>query len=749
MPAPLPESEIDDEGKPDTDSDKLSEVHERALTRFDSVALPQQEMRAQSLEARRFVSIPGAMWEGAFGEEYENAPRAEVDRITKSLEKIETDYRENRVMVDFVPSNDNADEMTAETLDGLYRADSYHYKAMQARDNGFQEGIRGGFGAWRLTTGYADACDPDSDAQRVNPGMTIVDADQSVYFDPASKLYDKSDAKWAFIITADMKADAEARWGVEKCVPWPTDQWRWSWDWYRPETVQIAEYFEVEDAGDTLIVMTNPLTDEEQRFFSSQIERGTISDLQAQGWKKRERKVKRDRIHKYILNGTDVLKDCGYIAGDCIPIVPFYGRRDFVDNMERWRGHVGKLQDPQRIFNSAISSVVETNARAPFQVPIVAPEQMTPAIAEQWARGNIDRTPFRYLLPLYDKEGGIVRAGPDQMLPPPQVQPGTAALLQFTGSFFDDENQNADQVKANTSADAMDIAAARVDAKSGIYLDNMRQSVQREGEIYHALARDVYFEPDRKVETMTDDEQDGVATLHEPHTDENGVFRIRNDLRCGRYKVVATVQEATATKRQRTVREALNVGQIAGELGDTELGQAALLTAMMNMDGEGMQDLQKFARNKALGIGLTKPTPEEQQQIAQAQQAQGQGQPSPADQALIAQTSELMSKTQLNQAAAAEKVASAGLKNAQAVAVGGPEQAPDAPTGLSAANDVVDIHEKVASADLKSAQAEHLRQQMGHQRIMTGEELAQAEHQREMDRRAADLADKSSEERAA
>jgi hypothetical protein len=33
----------------------------------------------------------------------------------------------------------------------------------------------------------------------------IADADQRVYFDGNSKLYDKSDAKWAFVLTADSR----------------------------------------------------------------------------------------------------------------------------------------------------------------------------------------------------------------------------------------------------------------------------------------------------------------------------------------------------------------------------------------------------------------------------------------------------------------------------------------------------------------------------------------------------------------
>lgn len=103
---------------------------------------------------------------------------------------------------------------------------------------------------------------------------------------------------------------------------------------------------------------------------------------------------------------------------------------------------------------------------------------------------------------------------------------------------------------------------------------------------------------------------------------------------------------------------------------------------------------------------------------------------------------ELASKAQLNNAKAIQTIADAHLKTAQAEAVGGPEAVPDTPSGLDHANNVVDLTEKAASARLKNAQADHLIHGMHHQTIKTGAELAQQEHQREMDRRAQDAAER-------
>src|SRR6185312_6430380 len=101
--------------------------------------------------------------------------------------------------------------------------------------------------------------------------------------------------------------------------------------------------------------------------------------------------------------------------------------------------------------------------------------------------------------------------------------------------------------------EAMDIAATRTDAKSAIYMDNMRQSVQRWGEIYASMIREIAVEEGRKYPTLGENGEEGEAVLLEPHTDELGKYTIRNDLAKGKYKVIADVTEATATRRDKTV----------------------------------------------------------------------------------------------------------------------------------------------------------------------------------------------------
>jgi hypothetical protein len=616
-----PDADADNEAV-ETDGDKLKEVHERALKRFDAAAVPQAEIRAHALLCRRFISIPGAMWEGEWGDQFANSIRVEIDKLSKGVEKLVQDYRSNRIVPDFRPSGPNSDPETANTLDGLHRADSYHFKAQQARDNAYEEGVAGGFGAWRLVNELADEFDLESDEQRINPGAIIVDADQRVYFDPNAKAYDKSDAKHGFVLTAVAReAFEEEHPGC--AADWPESRISTIFEWYTPDVVIKAEYYEVEEHTDTLVVFKHKLSDEEQRMWQDELEDGESADLKARGWVRSSQKRMRRQVRKYVMTGAEVLEDCGFIAGDKIPVVPFYCKRWFVDNQERFRGHVSKRMDAQRIYNGKVSKLAETDALAPREKPIFLAEQMPPHLAELWSKQEQERHPYALVNPVYNADGSIAAMGPIGKIEPPSLDQVAATLLQIAAADLAEETDDgADEVVANTSAEAMDIAAARIDAKSEIPLDNMKQSVQREGEVYLGMCRDVYPEAGREVETMSEDGEDGTAVLRESYTDKRGANKVRNDFTQGKYKVVVDVTEATATRRDKTVKSMLHTAAVAAEAQDIELAQVAILSAVMNQDGEGTADVQKYARKRLVGMGVVEPNEEEQQQMDEAQQNQ-------------------------------------------------------------------------------------------------------------------------------
>jgi hypothetical protein len=348
-----------------------------------------------------------------------------------------------------------------------------------------------------------------------------------------------------------------------------------------------------------------------------------------------------------------------------------------------------------------LSKIAETSALSPREKPIFLAEQMPPHLAELWKNQELERHPYALVNPVLDPvTGGIAAMGPIGKVEPPSIAQTDATILQIAAGDLTEDDENAEEVKANVSADAMDIAATRVDAKSGIYLDNARQSVQREGEIYLDMAKEVYCEEGRAVETMSEEGDDGEAILHQDYTDQQGNHRVINDFATGKYKVICTVTEATATRRDKAVRAALNTAQAAQAVGDQELGTVALLTAVMNQDGEGTSDFQRYARKRLVAMGIVEPTDDEKVQMEQAAEQQQQPDPMAAVAAADAQLKGAQAQKAL--ADTDQSKAKTILTMAQAQALGGPEEAPDVPDGLRSA-------ETGAKIEKDLAQAAHLR----------------------------------------
>lgn len=668
------------------------EVHERAIKRMDAIWSVQQEERAECLDDRRFYSIRGAQWDDAWGQTFENAPRLEINKTHKEVIRILSDYRNNRIAVDFRPKDDG-DDATADILDGLFRADWEEGCGDEAADNAFEEKVGGGMGAWRLRTAYEDEGDPDNDCQRIcfDP---ITDADQRVFFDLDARRQDKSDAKFA-ILLSPMSPDS-----YEDAYPGaaPVDFEKppaATYEWFQPDTVTVAEYFEVTTVDAEKVVLENPVTQEEQTLLGADEEE--IADLKAMGWKiVRTRMVKKPKVTKYVLSGLEVLSE-EEVCGPNIPIVVDYGKRWFVENIERCAGHVRYAKDPQRLYNAEVSQLGEAASASPHEKPIFDPEQVK-GLENHWAQGNVERHPYALAHVLRNEDGSIVQAGPIGMVSPTQVPATVAALIQISGQDVADiigaTDQN-EQVPANTSAQAIELVHTRADAKTFIYLDNHKKAMRRCGEIWLGMRAEIYIEEGRKLPVLDDQGNRDYVTLGETSIDKSGAMKTL-DLATAKCDVIVDVGPSSQTRRDATVRSLVGMAEAAQS--DPELQNALLSTALMNMDGEGIEDIRKWIRNRLVMSGIVQPTDDEKEELAQAQQNQ---QPDPNQMLAQAKAEELG-------ASAFEKKAGGILKVAQAHALGGPAEAPEVPDGLERIHKVVQIRKTAAEADNLEQNAAHV-----------------------------------------
>ena len=618
------------------------------MSEFDTIQATMRDERLQCLEDRRFYSISGAQWEGNLYEQYLNKPKFEVNKVHLAVMRIINEYRNNRITVDFVSKDGTDDDKMADVCDGLFRSDEQDSGANEAYDNAFEEAVGGGFGAFRLRAVYEDEYDEENEKQRIRI-EPIYDADTTVFFDLDAKRQDKSDARMCYVLTA-MTPDAYREVWEDDPTTWPKGIEQVAFDWATPDVVYVAEVYRVEEASE-LIRIFQTLDGQEEKYSERDFEQDPELEtmLEAVGTKEvRQRRVKRRKVRKYIMSGSKVLEDSGYIAGDQIPIIPVYGKRWFVDNVERCMGHVRLAKDAQRLKNMQLSKLGEISALSTVEKPIFTPEQVA-GHEMMWSEDNLRNYPYLLLNTVTDANGGETLAGPVGYTKPPQIPPALAGLLQITEQDMSDllgKPDAAEEVVSNVSGKAVELIQQRLDMQTYIYMSNMAKAVKRCGEVWLSMARDIVVEPGRKMKSVGLGGELSSIEIGKPMLNpKTGEVEYENDLSNAKFDVAVDVGPASATKRSATVRALLGMIQIAP---DPETQQVLTSMAMMNMDGEGIGEVRAYFRDKLIKMGVIQPTEQEGEKLLAEMQAAQQ----PDPQALYLQAAAMEAQAKAGQAQA-------------------------------------------------------------------------------------------------
>ncbi|WP_444859202.1 portal protein [Serratia sp. (in: enterobacteria)] len=617
-------------------AETLEKKHERVMLRFDRAYTPQQDVREKCIEATRFARVPGGQWEGAtaagtkLDDQFEKYPKFEINKVATELNRIIAEYRNNRITVKFRPGDREASEELANKLNGLFRADYEETDGGEACDNAFDDAATGGFGCFRLTSMLVNEYDPMDDRQRIAI-EPIYDPSRSVWFDPDAKKYDKSDALWAFCMYSLSPEKYEAEYG--KTPPASLDistASLWNYDWFQPEVVYIAKYYEVRKESVDVISYQQPLTGEIATYDSDQIE--DIEDELAEAGfvEVARRSVKRRRVYVSVVDGQNFLEKPRRIPGEHIPLIPVYGKRWFIDDIERVEGHIAKAMDPQRLYNLQVSMLADTAAQDPGSIPIVGMKQIR-GLEKHWEARNKKRPAFLVLRELEDKAGNVIApATPAGYTQPAVMNQALATLLQQTSADIQEVtggSQAMQQMPSNVAQETVNNLMNRADMASFIYLDNMAKSLKRAGEVWLSMAREVYGS-EREVRVVNEDGTDDIALMNAQVVDrQTGRVVALNDLSTGRYDVTVDVGPSYTARRDATVSVLTNV--LNSMLPTDPLRPAIQGIIMDNLDGEGLEDFKEFNRKQLLTSGIAKPRNQEEQQIVQQAQMAAQSQPNP------------------------------------------------------------------------------------------------------------------------
>jgi Phage P22-like portal protein len=641
-----------------TKATRMAETHALALRRFDDAYQTNRDDRELARISRRFVNIRGAHWDWDARGQFKNRPKMEIDHISGAVQKVKNEYRKNTIAATFLPSDGTEAEALADACTSRYRADTQDARGKQARKQAFDDAVEGGIAGLRLRAEYEKG-----EHQRIclEP---ISDAEATLYFDPNAKMQDKSDAAYAFQIVPWTRAAFVDTYG-EEGASWPEGMVNrpvFQWFGISPDLVYVAEYFVKEERTDTWQVFENEITGETEEYLEEDVDDETEDRLTATGFVEIEpRKEDVDQVVKYILNGAKVLEDRQVIPGPNIPLIPQYGVRTVIDHVERFHGKVAPAIDSQVVYDVQVSKVFENAAASSIEKPIFSPEQIGP-YGDMWQNDNVDNNAFMFIKSLTDANGNPMPAGPLGYTKSPDVPPAVAALITLTRQDISDQMgnpENGEMMQPDTSGIALDLVQGRIDMGSYGFMDNAADTERRVAEIWLGMAKEIYTEKGRKLRTLSEDGKRGSVEIGRKILDKKtGQLMSEIDFSRVDMDVDVSVGPTSASRRAAVVRTLV---ALKGATSDPEMAMMMDHMALMNLEGEGLQDLRDYSRKRMVALGVIKPTKEEEEELAASQEPQP-----PDPQALLAQALTMESEAKAMKAKADAILAAARTEETQA-----------------------------------------------------------------------------------
>jgi len=634
--------------EPESEAEMLNRFKQDIITDADAV----EEQTEAAEEDMRFLNVIGGMWEGFFGDELIDRVKLQFPMIANFLNRIQAEWNQNRVGVEFKPGDDlRTSDKDAELLNGIHRADfRVRGNGKKSIDNAVLEVMNCGYGCFELGEAFIDTGDSKNELQRIE-WRSLFNASSTVYWHEAAQMIDKSDAKRCTKLKRFTKKSFIAEFPDLTPVS-AHDPIRLDYESNllnrQDDAVWVATRYEVIDAEETVFVYHNLVTTEVETFSEEKHEE-IKNDLKKVEFLEfaRERKIIRRRIEKSVFTGDAFIETPRRISGEYIPIIPVYGHRIYVNGNEWYKGFVRDLKDASRLLNQQLSQLSENAAGTGADKPIFDPQQVEdPAIKQSWA--DPTNKPYFLAKALRDADGKIIQPGPTSYVKPAQLDGSTAALLQLVPQLIRDFTGGAPQetVDPNTSGKAIVAARKIQDLMTQPVLENISSAIEWSGVVYASKASELYTTP-RIIRTIGKDGSETTQEIMKQSMDETtGKMIQTNNLNDKRFRAYADIGPQYETQRQESTDTALRMIETLASVPGAEPFIPELVgVAIENMSGTGLESIKKLNRRIRLLAGTIEPETDEDKQIISDAQQQQENQSDPNKELIEAATQQQLSES--------------------------------------------------------------------------------------------------------
>lgn len=498
-----------------------------------------REVRDAAREDMRYVA--GDPWDPKekMARKAVNRPCLVLDELGQYINALINDVRQNKRGIQVDPKGAGSDDKTAERNGNIIRGIEYVSQSQDAYICGFENAAQRSYGYWRVNTRYVE--DKSFDQEIVIERIPNPD---TVWLDPDCKKIECSDGKDAFVVDLIPKPEFIRRWPNSAIVDFSTEIMEVAPHWIREETVQVAEYWKVDEKPRKLwLVKADKGMPPFEMWEDEQPDKFDMRRII------KERKSTQRIVTQYITNGVEILEENAW-AGRYIPIIPCFGKEIWVDEGAGAKRVLMSLirlaRDPYMLYCYYRTTEAELVSMVP-KSPYVGIEGQFAGHEEEWQ--SVNTSPLAYL----QYKAQTAGTG-DQLLPPPSrneydppIQPleigAESARRAIQSAMGINPLPTAAQRLNEKSGVALEKIQSQADQGTFHFIDNFNRAIAYTGRIIEDLIPKIY---DTARHVPIQDKEGNAASI-----EVNQPEKPESDLSIGEHGVTISIGPSFDSQREK------------------------------------------------------------------------------------------------------------------------------------------------------------------------------------------------------
>ena len=584
--------------------------HDEMLIGLQDSQEADSDMRNQARNAQLFVNKRDGQWEPEYWQSNDNKPRYTFDLTSPIVDQVTGALDMADFAINVSPAGGEASKETAKILSGLIRNIENISYATDIYSAAARNMVTSGLDGWRIVHKYVDNDSFNQDLV-IEPIHNYVDR---VWFDVSSEKRDRSDARFAFVLSGLSKKDYKKQYPKGSGQSVSEDKAASAY-FNKPDLIMVGEYYFIEQEKSDLIMMSSGQVFEDNDDFN------LIQDeLAMMGVTEVKRRTRmKDTVYVRKFDAQDWLGSKQKTVFSMIPVIPTYGNFRNIEDKTIYFGVVEKLYDPQRVLNYSLSREIEEGALAPRAKYWMTPKQAS-GHEDELSTMNTNTDPVQFFN-VDEANPGIPQQNGGAQINPglSRVSEGMRTMIgQSAGLFASNMGDNPGLQSG--------VAIKQLQNKGDIgtikYFKAQEIAIARTAKILVDAIPSVY-DTQREVYLLNEDGSQELETLNQVVIDQQtGQPVTLNDLTIGSYDVVCSSGSSFENRQQESNAALLEMAQI-----DPSLIQMSGDVMLKNVDAPGMDTLAERKRQQLLSAGAIpteQQTEEEQQMMAQQAQSAGQ-----------------------------------------------------------------------------------------------------------------------------